>query len=94
MFSASSNNSLLLTPICKIYSITITITLLHSDPTNVGYMRNTQIYKYIINQLIYYIIKQCAEFYLGFTWINNNIYEPAKIIQCFSVFTIQNFIKL
>ena len=48
-------------------TITITITLLHSDPTNVGYMRNTQIYKYIINQLINYIIKQCAEFYLGFT---------------------------
>ena len=29
-------------------------------------MRNTQIYKYTINQLINYIIKQCTEFYLGF----------------------------
>ena len=48
-------------------------------------MRNTQIYKYTINQLINNIIKQCAEFYLWFTWIYNNIYEPAKIIQYFSL---------
>ena len=39
-------------------------------------MRNTQLYKYTI--------EQCAEFYL-----DNNIYEPTKINQCFSGFIIQ-----